>query len=58
LTLRDDELLGIWEREGSGAGFVIGLSDAFSESGDIAVELAAGRTPSPLPGSGAWELEG
>lgn len=28
LTLREDELLGIWEREGSGAGFVIGLSDA------------------------------
>jgi hypothetical protein len=57
LTLRDDELLGIWEREGTGAGFVIGLSDAFSETGDIAADLAAGRTPSPLPGNGAWALE-
>jgi TIR domain len=57
LTVRADELLGIWEREGSGAGFVIGLSDAFSEAGDFAADLAVGRAPSPLPGSGAWELE-
>ncbi len=57
LTLRDDELLGIWERGGSGAGFVIGLSDVFSETSDIAADLAAGRTPGPLPGSDTWELE-
>jgi hypothetical protein len=57
LTLRDDELLGIWEREDSGAGFVIGLSDAFSDTDDTAAELAAGRSPSPLPGSGTWSLQ-
>ena len=57
LTLCEDELLGIWEREGSGAGLVIGLSDVFSETRDIAADLAADRTPSPLPGGGAWELE-
>lgn len=57
LTLCKDELLGIWEREGSGAGFVIGLSEAFSDKCDIASDLAADRTPSPLPGGGVWELE-
>lgn len=57
LTLCEDELLGIWERAGSGAGFVIGLSDAVSETRDMAADLAADRTPSPLPGGGAWELE-
>lgn len=57
LTLCEDELLGIWEREGSGAGFVIGLSDVFSETRDIAADLAADRTPIPLPGGSAWELE-
>jgi hypothetical protein len=36
---------------------VIGLSDASSKTGDIAADLAMGRTPSPLPGSGTWELE-
>jgi hypothetical protein len=57
LRLCDDELLGVWGREGSGAGFVIGLADAFSQAGDVAAALAAGTTPSPLPGGGAWELE-
>lgn len=57
LTMCEDELLGIWEREGSGAGFVIGLSDVFSDARDIAADLAAGRAPRPLPGGGAWELE-
>ena len=57
LTLSGDELLGIWEREGSGAGLVVGLSDAFSETRDIAADLAEGRMPFPLPGGGAWELE-
>lgn len=57
LTLCEDELLGIWGREGSGAGFVVGLSDVFSETRGIATDLAAGRSPSPLPGEGEWELE-
>jgi len=57
LTVHDDELLGIWERKDSGAGLVIGLSDVLSDIGDIAADLAAGRAPSPLPGSGSWELE-
>ena len=56
LTLGEDELLGIWEREGSGAGFVSGCRTDYRETRDIAADLAAGRTPSPLPGSGAWEL--
>jgi hypothetical protein len=57
MTLHDGELLGIWEREGSGAGFVVGLSDAFAELADIASDLTAGRAPNQMPGSGAWELE-
>jgi hypothetical protein len=57
LTLNGDELLGIWERAGSGAGFVIGLSDVVADTRDIAADFAANRTPSPLPGGGEWQLE-
>jgi hypothetical protein len=57
LTVHRDELLGIWERADSGAGFVIGLSDVLSDTGDIAADLAAGRAPSPFSGSGSWELQ-
>lgn len=57
LTVRGEELFGIWEREGSGAGLVIGVSDAFAETGDHAADLAAGRAPSLLPSGRTWELE-
>lgn len=57
LTLCKNELLGIWEHEGSGAGFVIGLSDAYTEACDITADLMANRAPSPLPGGGTWKLD-
>jgi hypothetical protein len=56
LTLRDDELLGVWEREGSGAGFVIGCR---TRSRKPAISpptwLRAGpRARCPGPASGRW----